>query len=215
MKIQVALDTLTLSECFALVDECQEYVDVLEAGTPFLIEEGVHVVKALKKRYPNKEVLADVKIMDAGEFEAIKCFEANADIVTVLSAAHDETIKGCVKAAKQYGKKIMADMICIKDLAQRAQELETMGVDYICVHTAFDVQASGANPLNDLDIICKSVKHAKCCVAGGVNLDTLKEIIKSKAEIVVVGGSICTRKQPSDVAKAMKELIIGGGKDAL
>ena len=43
--------------------------------------------------------------MDAGEFEADKCFEAGADIVTVLGVSNDETIEGCVRSAKKYGKK--------------------------------------------------------------------------------------------------------------
>ena len=44
---------------------------------------------------------ADLKIMDAGEHEANLAFNAGADIVTVLGVAHDETIRGVVRAARR------------------------------------------------------------------------------------------------------------------
>lgn len=34
-------------------------------------------------------------------------------------------------------------MIAVKDLAGRAKEVDAMGVDYICVHTGYDLQAVG------------------------------------------------------------------------
>ena len=39
--------------------------------------------------------------MDAGEHEANLAFNAGADIVTVLGVAHDETIRGVVRAARR------------------------------------------------------------------------------------------------------------------
>ncbi len=34
-------------------------------------------------------------------------------------------------------------MIGVKDIAGRAKELDAFGVDYICVHTGYDLQAVG------------------------------------------------------------------------
>lgn len=204
MKLQIALDTLTLEECITLLDETKDYVDVIEVGTPFIIEEGMRPVRELKKRYPNLEVLADAKIMDAGEFEADKCFEAGADIVTVLGASNDETIEGVVKSAVKYHGKVMVDMIAVKDLAGRTAELDAMGVDYICVHTAFDVQSTGKNPLDELMVVNKVIKHAKSAVAGGVKLATIDAIVEEGAEIIVVGGAISNAKDRPGMAKDMK-----------
>ena len=80
MKLQAALDTLTLEQCIELLQETGHSVDIAEVGTPFIIEQGMAPVRVLKERFPHIEVLADAKIMDAGEFEADKCFEAGADI---------------------------------------------------------------------------------------------------------------------------------------
>lgn len=204
MKLQIALDTLTLDECIALMDEVREHVDVIEVGTPFIIEEGMVPVRELKKRYPEKEVLADAKIMDAGEYEANKCFAAGADIVTVLGASNNATIEGVVASAKKHHKKVMVDMIAVKDLAQRTKELDDMGVDYICVHTAFDIQSTGQNPLDELMVVNTIVKNAKSAVAGGVKLATIDAIVSEGAGIIVVGGAISNAQDRAAMAKEMK-----------
>ncbi len=205
MKLQIALDTLTIEECISLLDETKDYVDVIEVGTPFIIEEGMRPVREFKKRYPGLEVLADAKIMDAGELEAECAFKAGADIVTVLGASNDETVLGAVKAAKKYGGKIMIDMIAVKNLAERTAELDAMGVDYICVHTAFDVQASGKNPLDELIVVNQVVKQAKSAVAGGVKLATIDDIVKEGVEIVVVGGAISNAADRPAMAREIKQ----------
>lgn len=204
MKLQIALDTLTIEECITLLDETKDYVDVIEVGTPFIIEEGMRPVREFKKRYPQLEVLADTKIMDAGELEAEYAFRAGADIVTVLGASNDETVIGAVKAAKAFGKKIMIDMIAVKNLEERTKELDAMGVDYICVHTAFDVQATGKNPLDELTVVNKVIKNAKSAVAGGVKLATIDAIVAEGAEIIVVGGAISNAADRPAMAKDMK-----------
>lgn len=209
MKLQAALDTLTLEECEELLEKAGHSIDIAEVGTPFILKEGMVPVQALKMRFPDILVLADTKIMDAGEYEAEGCFTKGADIVTVLGVSYDETIEGVVKAAKMYGKQVMVDMIGVKDLAKRSEEVDQMGVDYICVHTAFDIQGTGQqDPLEDLKIVNQVIKNAKSAVAGGVKLQTLDAIVQEGAEIIVVGGAICNAEDPSNMAKAMKERMI-------
>lgn len=205
MKLQIALDTLSLEECIILLEQTKGNVDIAEVGTPFIIEEGMRPVRELKKRFPEIEILADTKIMDAGELEASSAFKAGADIVTVLGVSNDETILGAIKAAKQHGGKIMIDMIAVKNLVERAKEIDAMGVDYICVHTAFDVQKSGKDPLDELKMINKVICNAKSAVADGVKLSTIDEIVEEGAEIIVVGGAICNAENKSETAKEMKK----------
>ncbi len=204
MKLQAALDTLSLEECIDLLEETRGSIDIAEVGTPFVIEEGMAPVREFKKKFPEIEVLADVKIMDAGEYEADKCFGAGADICTVLGVSHNETIEGVVRSAKKHGKKVMVDMIAVEDLASRTKEIDQMGVDYICVHTAFDVQKLGQDPLDDLKTVNAVIKNAKSAVAGGVKLETVDAIVQEGAEIIVVGGAICNAKNKEAYAKEIK-----------
>ena len=205
MKLQAALDTLTIEQCNELLSKTEGIVDIAEVGTPFVIEQGMVPVKVFNEKFSSIEVLADAKIMDAGEFEADKCFEAGADIVTVLGVSNNATIEGVVRSAKRYGRKVMVDMIEVKDLATRTQEVDQLGVDYICVHTAFDVQATGKDPLDELKVVNKVIKNAKSAVAGGVKLTTIDAIVEEGAEIIVAGGAICNAEDPADMARKMKE----------
>jgi len=207
MKLQIALDTLTLKECIELLDETKDYIDIVEVGTPFIIEKGMKPVKKFSKRYKELEILADTKIMDAGELEAEIAFKAGADIVTVLGVTHDETVQGALKAAKKYGGKIMIDMIGVNNIEERAKELEDMGVDYICVHTAFDIQSTGHNPLEELKRVNKVITKSKTAVAGGVKLETVDEIVSEGVDVVVVGGAISNASDRVLAAKQIKERL--------
>lgn len=134
MKLQLALDDITLEDAMELVDKVHDYVDIVEIGSPFIIDCGMEPVKRIKAKYPDLEVLADTKIMDAGDYEAELTYKAGADYCTVLGVTDTLTIKGCLDAAKKYGKKVFVDMICVKDIEGRVEEIEEAGVDCIGVH---------------------------------------------------------------------------------
>jgi len=204
MKLQLALDTLSLDECLQLLDETRDFIDIIEVGTPFIIEEGMNPVRVIKAKFPNVLVLADTKIMDAGSIEAKTAFKAGADIITVLGAANDETIIDAVKVAQEFKSKVMVDMIAIKNLEERTQQIDLLGVDYICVHTAFDVQITGKSPLDELKIVNKVIKNAKSAVAGGVKLSTVDSIVNEGTEIVIVGGAISNASNRAEMAKQIK-----------
>lgn len=204
MKLQLALDTLPLDECLKLLDETQDFIDIIEVGTPFIIEEGMNPVRVIKSKFPNILVLADTKIMDAGSIEAKSAFKAGADIITVLGAANDETIIDAVKVAQEFKSKVMVDMIAIKNLEERTQQIDLLGVDYICVHTAFDIQSTGQSPLDELKIVNRVIKNAKSAVAGGVKLSTVDSIVNEGTEIVIVGGAISNASNRAEMAMQIK-----------
>ncbi|WP_027416673.1 3-hexulose-6-phosphate synthase [Aneurinibacillus terranovensis] len=210
MELQLALDLVNIPEAKDLVKEVEAYIDVVEIGTPVVINEGLRAVKEIKQAFPSLKVLADLKIMDAAGYEVMKASEAGADIITILGAAEDMSIKGAVEEAKKQGKKILVDMIGVKNLEERAKEVDAFGVDYICVHTGYDLQAVGKNSFEDLLKIKRVVKNAKTAIAGGIKLDTLPEVIKAKPDLVIVGGGITGQEDKQAVAAEMKKLIKQG-----
>ncbi len=210
MELQLALDLVNIPEAIELVKGVEEHIDIVEIGTPVVINEGLHAVRAMKEAFPNLQVLADLKIMDAAGYEVMKASEAGADIVTILGAAEDMSIKGAVEEAKKQGKKILVDMIAVKDLAARAKEVDELGVDYICVHTGYDLQAVGKNSFEDLQTIKSVVKNAKTAIAGGIKLETLPEVIKVQPDLVIVGGGITGKEDKKAAAAEMQKMIKQG-----
>jgi 3-hexulose-6-phosphate synthase len=69
--------------------------------TSVFIDEGHRAVKEIKETFPILKVQANLKIMDAGAYEVIKASKAGADIITVLGANEDVTIKGAVEEARK------------------------------------------------------------------------------------------------------------------
>jgi len=207
VELQLALDLVNIPEAIKVVKEVEEYIDIVEIGTPVVINEGLRAVKEVKSAFPNLKVLADLKIMDAAGYEVMKASEAGADIITILGAAEDMSIKGAVEEAKAQGNKILVDMIGIKDIKSRAKELDELGVDYICVHTGYDLQAIGQNSFADLMTIKNVVKNAKTAIAGGIKLDTLPEVVKLKPDLIIVGGGIANQEDKAAAAAKMKQMI--------
>ncbi|MDF2645968.1 MAG: 3-hexulose-6-phosphate synthase [Paenibacillus sp.] len=210
MELQLALDLVDIPQAKKLVKEVEAYIDIVEIGTPVVINEGLRAVKEIKEAFPKLRVLADLKIMDAAGYEVMKASEAGADIVTVLGASEDMTIKGAVEEARKQGKQILVDMISVKNLEQRAQEIDALGVDYICVHTGYDLQAVGKNSFEDLLTIKRVVKQAKTAIAGGIKLSTLPEVIKANPDLVIVGGGITGQEDQQAAAAEMQKLIKQG-----
>ncbi|MET3322288.1 3-hexulose-6-phosphate synthase [Peribacillus butanolivorans] len=207
MKLQLALDLVNIPQAIEVVKQVEKFIDVVEIGTPVVINEGLRAVKEVSEAFPNLTVLADLKIMDAGGYEVMKASEAGASIITVLGATDDATIKGAVEEAKKQGTQILIDMINVKDIAKRAYEIDALGVDYICVHTGYDLQAAGENSFEQLQTIKRIVKNAKTAVAGGIKLDTLPEVIEARPDLVIVGGGITGQDDKKAVAAKMQELI--------
>jgi 3-hexulose-6-phosphate synthase len=207
MKLQIALDTCDTKEALAILYDIADYIDVIEIGTPMIIDYGMEPVRAISKEFPNKLVLADTKIMDAGEFEAEIAFKAGAQIVTIMGITHDETIKGAVKAAKNVNGKILADMMCVQNLEERAKELVELGVDYICVHTAFDVQDT-QSPFDSLSRVQKTVGSQHSAIAGGININSVDKVVRFKPEIVIVGNGITGQEDRKESAINIKQLLV-------
>ncbi|HBA0438748.1 TPA: 3-hexulose-6-phosphate synthase, partial [Enterococcus faecium] len=129
MKLQLAIDELTLTEALEVLKDIHPYIDIVEVGTPFLIDAGREAVRQIKATYPQLEVLCDAKIMDAGAYEAQLAYDAGADYVTVLGITDDLTIKGCVEQAQKQVRQVMVDLICVENFAKRVPIIEAFGVD--------------------------------------------------------------------------------------
>ena len=207
--LQAALDDIKMEAAVELAGQIRDDIDIIEIGTPFLMEYGMAAVSRMKELFPEKIILCDAKIMDAGSLEAGLAFKAGADIVTVLAVTDDLTIEDCAKAAHTNGGKLMADLICVEDIPSRVKRLEELGVDIIGIHTGVDQQAAGQTPLDDLKIVSGCVKAAQVSVAGGIKPETVSEYLKYSPDIVIAGGGIVNAPSPKEAAAQLKAKLCG------
>lgn len=209
MKLQLAIDLLNKEEAAKLAQEVEEYVDIVEIGTPIVINEGLPAVELLSKSINKAQVLADLKIMDAADYEVSQAVKFGADITTILGVAEDASIKAAIEEAHKHNKELLVDLIAVQDIEKRAKELDEMGADYIAVHTGYDLQAQGQSPLENLRKVKSVIKNSKVAVAGGIKPDTIESIIAEDPDLIIVGGGIANADDPKAAAKKCRDIIDG------
>ena len=207
MKLQVAMDVITLDAALTLAAQVAPHVDIIELGTPLIKAEGLRAVTAIKKAHPDKLVFADLKTMDAGELEADIAFTAGADYVTVLGTAGDSTIIGAVKAATAHGKGIVVDLIGVADKVTRAREVTALGAVFVEMHAGLDEQAEPGFTFQTL-LDDGEASKVPFSVAGGVNLRSITGVQRAGATVAVAGGAIYGAADPAAAAAELRAAII-------
>jgi 3-hexulose-6-phosphate synthase len=195
--VQISLDIVTIDEAITTAEMAlRAGVDWLEAGTPLIIAEGMNGVRALRQRFPNTPIVADLKTMDGGYLEAELMAQAGATHVVVMARAHEETIRCVVKAGRDYGVKVMGDNLACDDMVDGARYLEDLGCDYIVHHIGYDerrgIAARGRpmpSPLDQLKEVVNAVGVPVQAV-GGLSLDQAVSTPAHGAPLVVLGAPL-------------------------
>src|SRR5690242_2293058 len=126
--VQISLDVVTIEEALSTAEmSLRAGVDWLEAGTPLIIAEGMNGVRALRERFPETPIVANLKTMDGGYLEAELMARAGATHVVVMARAHEETIRCVVKAGRDLGINVMGDNLGCENMVAGARMLEDLG----------------------------------------------------------------------------------------
>ncbi len=195
--VQISLDVTSRQEALETAEMAMRAgVDWLEAGTPLIIAEGMHGVRALRERFPNTPIVADLKTMDGGYLEAEMMAKAGATHVVVMARAHEETIRCVVKAGKDFGVKVMGDNMVCDDMVAGARWLEELGCDYVIHHIGYDerrgIAARGQrmpSPLDQLRAVVEAVSVPVQAV-GGLTLEQAVRTPEYGAPLVVLGAPL-------------------------
>lgn len=195
--VQISLDITNIPEALEtarLAIRCG--VDWLEAGTPLIIAEGMHGVRALRAAFPGVPIVADLKTMDGGWLEAEMMAKAGATHVVVMERAHAETIKMVVKAGKDMGIKVMGDNLAANDMVAAARRLEEYGCDFVIHHVGYDerrgLAAAGKpypSPLDQLREVVAAVSVPVQAV-GGLTVEQAVRTPEFGAPLVVLGAPL-------------------------
>src|SRR3954452_236165 len=83
--VQISLDVGTIDEALRLAEiAARAGVDWLEAGARLLFLNGIEVIRALRRRFPDHPIVADMKVADGGYYFGRMVAEAGATHLDVL-----------------------------------------------------------------------------------------------------------------------------------
>jgi 3-hexulose-6-phosphate synthase/6-phospho-3-hexuloisomerase len=181
--VQISLDLTNIDEALETAALAMRAgVDWLEAGTPLILAEGLHGVRALRKAFPNVPIVADLKTMDGGYLEAEMMAKAGATHVVV--------------AGRDFGVKVMGDNLGCEDMIGAAKWLEDLGCDYVIHHIGYDerrgIAAQGnrmPSPLDQLREVVNAVNIPVQAV-GGLTLEQAIRCPEFGAPMVVLGAPL-------------------------
>src|SRR6187455_262190 len=195
--VQISLDLTNIDEALETAAMAMRAgVDWLEAGTPLILAEGLHGVKMLRKAFPKTPIVADLKTMDGGYLEAEMMAKAGATHVVVMARAHEETIRCCVKAGRDFGVQVMGDNMACEDMVAGARRLEDLGCDFVIHHIGYDerrgIAARGERMPSPLDQLREVVAAVSVPVqaVGGLSLEQAVNTPSYGAPLVVLGAPL-------------------------
>lgn len=205
MKLQLAVDRVSIEKAIEIIREAENYIDIIEIGTSLIKDFGLESVKRIRREFPDKTILADIKTVDEAEYEFEAFYQAGADIATVLGAASLETIRICQKVAQKYQKDYMIDLL--ETSPEKQLELKQFTDGILCVHLPSD---KNTGLLSLIETTLKQIHDfPRLSVAGGIRPDSIAEIKKAHFEIAIVGSAITKSADIHESAKMFKTMVGG------
>lgn len=206
-RLQLALDTYDLPSALRPLQKAAAHIDVIEVGTILCLSEGMGAVRAIRSLFPDKTILADVRIAEAGGIIARMAFEAGADWVSVVSGASMTTAEVVYQTAQECGGEVQIEL---SDgwTWEQAQQWREIGIDQAIIHRSRDAEAQGNLTWGEADfanIRRLTEMGYRVTVTGGVNPPDVALFAGIPVYIFIAGRSIRNAEDPALAAKAFQD----------
>ena len=207
--LQLALDTHDLPSALAPLQRAAPHIDIIEVGTILCLSEGMGAVRIIRSLFPDKTILADVRIAEAGGIIAKMAFEAGADWVSVVSGAAPSTAEVVYDVARQHGGDVQIELSDGWTWKQAARWRQ-IGIDQAIIHRSRDAEAQGELSWGSQDL--GNIRRLadmgyRVTVAGGVGVDDVPAFVGIPVYIFISGRSIRNAADPALAAAAFQQAI--------
>ena len=209
-RLQIALDTLDLPAALGPLQKAAGHVDVIECGTILVLCEGYHAVRAIRALFPDKRILADVRIAEAGAKISRLAFEAGADLVSCVAGASLTTIQQVCRVAAEFGAEVQVELADEWYDVERARAWRAASVQHVIVKRSRDREAAGdlSWKPDDLARIDELASLGfTVTITGGISPKDLPTFAGHPVGIVIAGRSIVEADDPAAAARELKDTI--------
>ncbi len=208
---QISVDVATIEQGLGVASAALAGgVTIVEMGTPLLKNQGVsNVVPAFRRKFPEALLLADMKTMDGGAFEARAVYAGGGNIVDFLALAGVDTAKAICAvrdefraAGAELPRLVFAD-IMVPHQGPAAQAIEVAlrmieaGVDGVGVHLQADARRADPKLIERdyLGDVARTVfervgKAAPVQVVGGLSIAQAKSLAQAGLRAFVISGNL-------------------------
>ena len=206
--LQLALDMPDARRAVAVGEAARGHVDVIEAGTLLCLSEGMGAVRALRAAFPDKTLLADVRIVRAGSNIAAMAFEAGADWVTAVAEAPLATVKAACEVASAAGGEVQIELADDFD-PTAAQAWRDLGIRQVITHNSSEVGTVGMgwSAASLLQVRDLAEMGFDVTVTGGIKPETIATFDGLPVHIFIAGRGIWGAEDAGAAAAAYAEAI--------
>jgi len=216
---QISVDVGTLEQGLGVAGAALAGgVNIVEMGTPLLKNQGVsNVVPAFRRKFPEALLLADMKTMDGGAFEARAVYTGGGNIVDFLALAGVDTAKAiCAvrdefrRAGPELPRLVFSDIMVphqgpAAQAVEVAQRMLDAGVDAVGIHLQADARRANPTLLEShlLEDAARAVfdrvgSAAPVQVVGGLTVAQAKSLAQAGLRAFVISGNL---GQPDSTAR--------------
>ena len=207
--LQIALDTYDLPSALGPLQKAAAYIDVIEVGTILCLAEGMRAVQVIRSLFPEKTILADVRIAEAGSIISKMAYDAGADWVSVVSGAAPDTAEVVLKEAQSRGKDVQIELSDGWTWGM-AQKWADLGIQQVITHRSRDAEAKGSLTWSqeDFDTVCRLHEMGfKVTVTGGVKAQDIPLFAGLPVYIFIAGRAILGAADPAVAAQEFQNVI--------
>lgn len=205
MKLQVAIDRVSLTTAVQLARKLDGIADIVEFGTSIIKDYGFYEIKAANVNLKHSLLLLDTKTNDEGQYEFEQGFKAGADILTVMGTADPETLASVYEIAEQKNREVLIDLMGMSN--NSILEIAKFPNAIYNLHNSHDA-GKNANLLNLVSDFREKFPTIKnIAVAGSIDLEQAKKLaVQNEVQEVIVGSKIVQSNNPINEASKFKEI---------
>jgi 3-keto-L-gulonate-6-phosphate decarboxylase len=185
-------------------------ITIVEMGTPLLKCAGVYnVIPAFRERFPEALLLADMKTMDGGGFEARAVYKSGGNIIDFLATAGVDSAKAACAVRDEFraadsgiARLAFADILLphqgpAATAVEVAERMLDAGVDGVGLHLQLDARRADPKLWDSsyLSDVARAVfetvgDRGSVQVVGGLSIEQAKGLARDGLKAFVISGNL-------------------------
>lgn len=210
-KLHYALDTTSIEETLAcLMGGVGEEADVIEMGSSIIFTEGNRVLKYVKTLYPNKEIVADIKmLMPTARGSVPPLMDAGADAVIACSSKDTNMIQVAVDEIYSKRQKKMYMYIHLENgegiQKEWIDKWKEAGIQNVIYHSVNPDFMWNENDTENIGALCGG--GLQVSVTGKLTKDKIRNFKGLPIYSFIIGSAIIKSENPLHAIKELKGCI--------